>query len=62
MKINIINIEELSPNPKNEKKHPKEQIDLIAKSIERFGFNVPIIVDKKRIIIAGHGRYLAAKK
>ena len=33
----------------------------IAKSIEAFGFNAPILIDKNWKIVAGHGRYAAAK-
>ena len=33
----------------------------MANSIKEFGFNQPIVVDKKGIIIVGHGRYEAAK-
>jgi DNA modification methylase len=33
----------------------------IAKSIETFGFNAPILVDKANHIVAGHGRFEAAK-
>jgi DNA modification methylase len=32
------------------------------KSIETFGFNVPILVDVERKVIAGHGRLLGAQK
>ena len=32
----------------------------IARSIQAFGFNAPILIDKNRKIIAGHGRYEAA--
>ena len=46
----------------NPKKHPEEQIKKIASSILEFGFKVPIIVDKNYTIIAGHGRYEAAKR
>ena len=34
----------------------------IAASIKEFGFNNPILVDKEKGIIAGHGRVLAARK
>lgn len=57
-----IKIEEISPYPKNAKKHPKEQINKISDSIKEFGFNQPIVVDKNNVIIVGHGRYEAAKK
>ena len=49
----------LSPYPKNAKKHPKKQIEQVAASIKEFGMNQPIVVDKKGVIIVGHGRYAA---
>lgn len=52
----------LKPYPKNAKKHPKEQIDLIKKSIQEFGFKVPLVIDQAKNIICGHGRYQAAKQ
>lgn len=62
--IEIVNIktESLIPYEFNNKDHPKEQIDRIANSIAEFGFNQPILVDEKNIILAGHGRLEAAKK
>jgi hypothetical protein len=50
------------PYEHNNKKHPSDQIDKIARSIKEFGFNVPILVDEHNVIIAGHGRLLAAKQ
>jgi site-specific DNA-methyltransferase (adenine-specific) len=54
-------IDEIQPYDKNAKKHSKLQIEKIAESIKRFGFNVPIVIDKDNILIAGHGRLEAAK-
>lgn len=54
-------IMEIKPYPKNAKKHPKKQIEQIAKSIQEFGMNQPIVVDKDGFIIVGHGRYEAIK-
>jgi hypothetical protein len=34
----------------------------IARSIETFGFNAPILVDSKNRVVAGHGRLEAAKR
>jgi len=51
----------ITPYEKNAKKHPKKQIAQVAASIKEFGFNQPIVVDKKGVIIVGHGRYEAAK-
>ena len=54
-------IAELKPDPANPRHHTKKQIRQIADSIETFGFNVPILVDCDGKIIAGHGRYDAAR-
>ena len=42
--------------------HSKKQIQQIALSVEKFGFNNPVLVDDKFEVIAGHGRLEAAKK
>src|SRR5262249_6198605 len=49
------------PNPRNARTHSAQQIQQIARSIERFGFNNPVLVDQNNQIIAGHGRVAAAK-
>jgi ParB-like chromosome segregation protein Spo0J len=54
-------IEDLRPNPNNPRKHPKSQISALAKSMREFGFTVPILIDRVGNIIAGAGRYLAAR-
>jgi len=51
----------LIPDPDNPRKHGRAQIRAIARSIEAFGFNAPILVDKNNKIVAGHGRYEAAQ-
>jgi len=51
----------LIPDPKNPRQHSARQIRQIAQSIETFGHVVPILVDCRNRIVAGHGRYLAAK-
>jgi DNA modification methylase len=52
----------IQPYADNAKKHPEKQIQLIANSIQRFGWQQPIVVDKNGIIIVGHGRYTAWQK
>jgi len=37
-------------------------VDAVARSIESFGFNVPILCDQSGVIIAGHTRWKAAQK
>jgi hypothetical protein len=50
-----------NPNPGNARTHSPKQIKQISRSIERFGFNNPVLVDDDDQIIAGHGRVEAAK-
>jgi hypothetical protein len=54
-------ISDLKPHPRNARKHSGSQIKAIAKSIEAFGFNAPVLVDGDGNILAGHGRVEAAK-
>ncbi|SFK89088.1 ParB/Srx family N-terminal domain-containing protein, partial [Methylocapsa palsarum] len=60
-KLKSLPIGELSANPGNPRKHGREQIRAIARSIEAFGFNAPILIDRNKQLIAGHGRFEAAK-
>ena len=62
MEVKNVAIGLLKPYAKNAKKHPDEQVDKIARSIKEFGFKQPIVVDKKNVVIIGHGRLLAAKR
>ena len=52
----------LTPYKGNARTHSNKQIGLIADSIKAFGFNAPILADEQSTIIAGHGRFEAAKK
>jgi len=51
---------ELKGYANNAKAHSLNQIELIAQSIQKFGFNTPILVDDTNTVIAGHGRLAAA--
>jgi hypothetical protein len=59
-KLEFLSPAELTPHPENPRKHSRSQIRGIAKSIEKSGYTAPIIVDKNRTILAGHGRREAA--
>ncbi len=52
----------LRPYSGNARTHSLKQIKQIARSIERFGFNNPVLIDDDDQIIAGHGRVEAAKQ
>ena len=62
LQISYRSIDELKPFPKNPRLHSRQQIAQIARSIEEFSFNIPIIVDAEGTVICGHGRLLAAQK
>jgi DNA modification methylase len=53
-------VTDLTPDPRNPRKHSPAQVQGIARSIEAFGFNAPVLIDKNGQIVAGHGRYKAA--
>lgn len=57
----MLPIESLQPDPGNPRLHSKRQIRQIANSIEAFGFNVPVLVDKDHTLVAGHGRVQACQ-
>jgi hypothetical protein len=60
--IAYLPIDQLKPNPKNPRTHTNHQIWQIAESIRHFGFNNPIILDSEDVIVAGCGRFEAAKR
>jgi hypothetical protein len=55
-------IGELIPRVSNPRTHSDEQVAQIAASIQQFGWTNPILVGPDHVIIAGHGRLLAARK
>jgi len=54
----ITELKEYENNPRNN----DAAVDAVAKSIEEFGFKVPIVVTSKNVIIAGHTRLKASIK
>jgi DNA modification methylase len=61
LNVRSLPISALQPHPRNARTHSKHQIHQLAESIRIFGFTNPILVDKNDRIIAGHGRWRAAK-
>ena len=54
-------VDELIPYDRNPNIHSSEQIIQLANSIREWGFTVPILIDEKEVVLAGHGRLFAAK-
>jgi len=55
-------IESLIPYEHNAKEHTPKQIDNIKKSLTDYGWQNPCLITKDNVLIAGHGRVMAAKE
>ena len=55
-------LERLVPYARNARTHSAEQVAQIAGSIREWGWTMPVLVDEAGMLIAGHGRVLAARK
>ena len=55
-------IDDIKLDPANPRRHSTKQIRQISDSLSTFGFNVPFLIDRYGNIIAGHGRWLAARQ
>jgi DNA modification methylase len=62
MKIELWPIDQIRPYAGNPRKVPQSAIDKVAASIKEYGFRQPIVIDRHGVIIAGHTRWLAARK
>ncbi len=60
--IEKISIDALIPYANNARTHTDDQVAQIAGSIKKFGWTNPLIIDSDGMILAGHGRVLAARK
>ena len=53
---------QLVPYARNARTHSEDQIAQIAASITEFGFTNPLLIGEDSVIIAGHGRLMAAQR
>jgi ParB-like chromosome segregation protein Spo0J len=53
MHIETVAVEALRPYERNARTHSNKQVRQIARSIERFGFCNPVLIDDQGQIIAG---------
>lgn len=61
LEIKYLKIDDLIPyenNPRNN----QNAVDAVAKSIKKYGFKNPVVIDKDNVIVCGHTRYLASQK
>ena len=59
--IQNVALSALHPNANNPRTHSKKKKAQLAKSIDRFGWTNPIIIDENMGVLAGHGRLEPAR-
>jgi DNA modification methylase len=60
LRIEHLPIRDLRPNPNNSRLHPQKQIEKLCRAIDEFGFLIPVVIDDRDTLIAGHARVEAA--
>jgi DNA modification methylase len=60
--IELLEASALKPIPTNPRRHSRENVAKIARSIQTYGWTTPVLVTEGLEVIAGHGRLLAAKQ
>ena len=61
MKLQMMKVSEIIPYEKNPRNNLKA-VGAVAASIKKFGFQVPIVIDKNNVVVAGDTRLKAAKR
>jgi DNA modification methylase len=62
LRIEYLPLADLKPYDNNARTHSADQIGQIAASMRTFGWTNPILADESGLIIAGHGRLMAARE
>ena len=55
-------IADLKPNPRNPRRHSRQQVRALERSIREFGFIGAVIINRGCMILAGHALWLAAMR
>jgi ParB-like chromosome segregation protein Spo0J len=62
LRLESCSLDRILPYAENARTHSDDQVAQIAASIKQFGFVNPVLVDAEGVLIAGHGRVMAAKR
>lgn len=60
--VTLLPIGQIQASTDNPRSHSERQIKALAKSIQAFGFNIPIAMDGQGMVLAGHARLEAARR
>jgi hypothetical protein len=61
LRIERVEIESLTPDPRNARTHPTRNLEAIERSLKKFGQQKPIVIDASGLIVAGNGTVIAAQ-
>ena len=59
LRITVRKLADLTPYPKNPRHITRQRSMPVAESLSAFGWQQPVVIDSKRVIVAGHTRRLA---
>jgi site-specific DNA-methyltransferase (adenine-specific) len=62
MKIQTLQIKDLTPDPNNARQHDDKNLKAIQGSLKEFGQRKPIVITEAGVIVAGNGTVEAAKR
>jgi hypothetical protein len=62
MKIETLQIKDLTPDPNNARQHDEKNLKAIQGSLKEFGQRKPIVITEDGVIVAGNGTVEAAKR
>ena len=62
MKIETLQIKDLTPDPQNARQHDEKNLKAIQGSLKEFGQRKPIVITEAGVIVAGNGTVEAAKR
>lgn len=58
----VLPLDSIRPYWRNPRVITDEAVNAVAKSIEEYGYQQPIVVDTENVIIIGHTRYIALRR
>lgn len=59
--VEVRKLSEVRPAPDNPRKIPQRAVEVVARSLQEFGWQQPLVVDPDGFLIVGHTRWQAAK-
>lgn len=59
--VEVRKLSEVRPAPDNPRKIPQRAVEVVARSLQEFGWQQPLVVDGDGFLIVGHTRWQAAK-